>query len=337
MLWNKLSVVILLQLILSYSLGRVLIPILRKFRTGKYDPYIGDRFSADGSEPAFGGAVMCIVFVFGTALSAFFAGEYVRLFLSAAYTSVITASASADDYMTDVLHKPYGVKLTAKIGFFYAAGFSYIMLQKQLGFLNTAVLLPFHLGTIDFGSAYPFIAAAFMTLVIFSFTNLNRFGTDDESCCGGLCQTVTFFIFSSCSIIGNIIADDTLCVFSCSVSASALGSLIWGLSPSKLRSGASGGAFCGAAAAALCGLSSYLSPAVGLCIIAAAADLLSSAVQYLNFKKNKKLLLKGSSLHMHLKAKGFDDYRIILVFSAATIAGCAAAVAFAAYSTNILM
>ena len=46
MLWSKISVILAMQMVLGWALGRVGIPLLRRLKTGRYDPYVGDRFSA---------------------------------------------------------------------------------------------------------------------------------------------------------------------------------------------------------------------------------------------------------------------------------------------------
>ena len=44
MLWSKISVILAMQMVLGWALGRVGIPLLRRLKTGRYDPYVGDRF-----------------------------------------------------------------------------------------------------------------------------------------------------------------------------------------------------------------------------------------------------------------------------------------------------
>jgi hypothetical protein len=48
-------------------------------------------------------------------------------------------------------------------------------------------------------------------------------------------------------------------------------------------------------------------------------------------------MLKGSSLHSHLAAKGMNDYKIIAVFAAISLISAAAAVFYAYYSTKIII
>jgi phospho-N-acetylmuramoyl-pentapeptide-transferase len=337
MLWSKLSAVIAMQIVLSYALGRAAIPLLRKLKTGKYDPYIGDRFRTDGSEPSFGGAVMWAVFAFGAAVSAAVCGETARLSAAAIYLFCITLTGVFDDFMTDIKHKPYGVKTSAKLGWCYAASLVYVLILRKQFSISTAVLLPFRLGTIDFGIVFCPVAAAFMTAVIYAFRLLNRFGTDDSSTVGGLCESVSFFQMLGAAAIGTVTADNGLIAFGYTAAAAAVGGLIWGLSPSKLKAGSSGGFFCGGlAAAVICG-ESFLELAMLILSLAAIADAVCAAVQYLVYKKSRKFLLKGSSLHSHMTAKGLSDYTVIIIFSCITALSAIAAAVYAYYSTKILI
>lgn len=336
MLWSKLSAVIFMQTVLAFILGRIAIPAFRKLKTGRYDPYIGDRFSADGSEPAFGGVIMWVTFAFGAAVSAAFC-EPKRLFAAAVFTGAVTLVGAADDWLTDVLHKNYLVKGGIKFGCCYAACFVFLMIYKNMGCVGTAVLLPFRLGTIDLGAAFCPVTAAVMTLVISAYSLMNRFGADDDTCVDGLCQTVLFMQTVGLAVVGTIIKDDGMTAFGYVAAASAGASLIWGLSPAKLRSGSSGGYFCGGlAAAALC-FGSYMELAALIACLAAVIDAVCSAVQYAVYRRSRKLLLKGSSLHSHIRAKGMSDYGVIAVFSVIELAALAAQIVYAVYSTEILI
>lgn len=280
---------------------------------------------------------MWIVFAFGIAIAAAVCGQPSRLLAVTAYLLAVTLPGVFDDRLTEVRRRPYLIKSSAKFGYCYAASLVFLLIYKKMGYVGTAVLLPFRLGMIDFGAAFcPFMAAV-MTLMISAYNLMNRFGTDDKTCVDGLCQTVTFLQTAAVAVVGTIIKDDGMTAFGYTAAAAAGGSLIWGLSPAKLRSGSSGGYFCGGlAAAALC-FGSYLEIAVLLTCLMAIADAVCSAVQYAVYRKSKKFMLKGSSLHAHLAAKGIGDYGIISIFSLCELAACIGAVIYAVYSAKIII
>ena len=74
--------------------------------------------------------------------------------------------------------------------------------------------------------------------------------------------------------------------------------------------------------------------AVLICAAAAFVDAICAAVQFLRYKRTKKLWLKGSSLHHHLKNRKYGEYAIIAVFAVITLIADAAAVWYAVYLHN---
>ncbi len=331
MLWSKLTAVIAMQAVLAWFLGLAFIPVLRKLKTGIYTPYIGDRYSADGSEPSFGGVIAWVVLAFGALVSSAFCEHKLRLFLAVLFAALITLRGAADDYMTDLLKKNYGVKGKAGLGWCYAVCLGYMLLAKRTGAVGSAVIFPFGLGMVNLGAMFCPVTAGVMTGEIYCFKYLNRFGTDDESCIGGLNWTVGFVIMSGAAVMGSALKDNTLLCFG-AVAAAAFGSAeIWGLAPAKLKSGSSGGMLTGAVSAAVMGLAGFHQFAFWLMTLAAGADGFCTLIQYVHFRRTKQLLLKGSSLHGHMRAGKLGDYAVILIFSAIALAGAAAGVAMVIY------
>ena len=89
-----LSLVTGAELVLGFTLGRVLIPFFRKLKTGRYDPYIGDRFRQDGSEPRMGGALIFICMVVGTLIGTAFFSSQGELYGRADLRLILTAVAA---------------------------------------------------------------------------------------------------------------------------------------------------------------------------------------------------------------------------------------------------
>ena len=213
MLWSKISVILAMQMVLGWALGRVGIPLLRRLKTGRYDPYVGDRFSADGSEPAFGGAAALIVLTFGISAAAAVCGGGRRLYLACGFIALATLAGAADDLLTDVFGKNYGASAAAKLGWCYAASFVCLLICRRMQIIETAVLLPFHLGTIDFGALFCPVMAAAMTALIYSYKYFNRFGTDGSTCAEGLCAAQIFLAGLLFAAAGGVISDDTAQTF----------------------------------------------------------------------------------------------------------------------------
>lgn len=331
MLWSKLAVVTAMQTVLAWFLGLAFIPVLRRYKTGIYTPYIGDRYSADGSEPSFGGITAWVVLMFGVMVSSAFCEHRLRLILAALFSALIMLRGAVDDYMTDILHKSYGVKGKIGLGWCYAVCLGYMLLAKRMGAVGSAVIFPFGIGMLDLGVIFCPLTAVVMTAEIYCFKYLNRFGTDDDSCIGGLGWTVSFVIMSGVAVMGSALKDNSLLCYG-AAGAAAFGSAgIWGLSPAKQKSGSSGGMLMGAASAAVMGMSGFHQTAFWLMTLAAGVDGFCTLIQFAHFRRTKQLLLKGSSLHEHLRAKKLSDYAVIMIFAGISLAGAAAGVAMVIY------
>ncbi len=334
MLSLKLTITAAMCMMLSYFLGIAGIPLLRRYKTGRYEPYVGDRFRTDGSEPSFGGAVTLVVLIFGISVAAIYCTDRKRLLIFALFVSLVTAAGIADDLMTEVSGKAYGVKTGVKLGFTYAVSLTAVLVSKFLGLTGTAVLLPFGLGFLEMGRAYCPVTAAFMTGVIYSCRVMNRFGTDEETCIGGLTQTVSAVSMLGVSAAGSITKNETLTVLGLVGAAVQAGYLLWGLSPSKLRSGSSGGFLSGALTAGVLALTDFFQLCILLTALAAVTDFSAAAVNFIVYRTRKKLLMRGSSLHKHISMYKVNDYKVIMIFSAAALLGAAAAAALAAYGQD---
>ena len=331
MLWSKLGVTAVMQLALGWVLGLMLIPVFRRMKTGKYSPYIGDRFRTDGSEPAFGGVNALIVYAFGCFVAAAFCESGGRLIAAAVFAAVAALPGVLDDHLLDRLGKNAGVRTKIKLGYTFAACLVYAAAARRLGYAGTELILPFRLGIIPLGIAYVPVSAAVMTLIIYSFRVMNRFGTDEETCIGGLSYAVGAVGALGLSAAGTAVRSDEITALGLVTAAALMSGLFFGLAPAKHRSGSSGGSFTGAAAAA--GL--VLTENLQLCVVFAAAaafiDALCAAVQFLRYRRTKRLWLMGTSLHHHLKNKMYGEYAVIGVFAVITLTADAAAVWYAVY------
>ncbi len=334
MLWSKIGITAVMQLTLGWFLGLMLIPVFRRMKTGKYTPYIGDRFRTDGSEPAFGGVNALIVYAFGCAIAAAFCENGGRLMAAAVFCAAATAPGIFDDHLLDRLGRNAGVKTRVKLGYTFAACLLYAAAAKSLGYGGTEVALPFRLGIIDLGLFYAPVTALAMTAVIYCFRVMNRFGTDEDTCTGGLAYAVGAAGALGISAAGTAARSEEITALGLVTAAALMSGLFFGLAPAKHRSGSSGGFFTGAAAVAGLAVTDSLHIAVLITSAAAFIDAFCAAAQFLHYKRTKKLWLKGSSLHHHLKNRKYGEYAIIAVFAVITLIADAAAVWYAVYLHN---
>ncbi len=332
MLWSRLCAAAVLQIALSCLAGRIAIPFFRKLKTGKLEPYIGDRFKTDGSEPAFGGANMLLVFVFGGCITLCFTDKSIRA--AAVFILILTLCGIAEDTLTDVFAKPYGIKGVIKLGLVYSSCLALTLVLNTHG-VKSGLLLPFHLGYLAEG-LLP-LRAAVMTGLYYSFTVYNRLGTDEESCIGGLSAVTLAVGCLFIAVSSKLTGFENFGAYCYSAAGAAAGGLLWGLYPSKQRYGSSGGAFCAAAAAGAYALSGRSALIVIICFLPVIADAVCCAAQMLIYKRSKRLLLKGFCLHTHFLQKNQNAYGVIIGFAIAVTVCAFVALAYAKYCGNMLI
>lgn len=343
MVWNKIIIILAIEICAVYILGRIFIPYFRKLRTGKLEFCLGDRFKKDGSEPKFGGIIIAAsmglglflgvsVLVSGYSLGESGSGK--RIAAAYVYCLLLAAVGTAEDYAKDCRRAALGFKMRHKAAaqFIMSAGFLLVLYFQ--GDETREVLLPFRMGYINFGYLYYPLMGLMMTGAVNAVKLNDCFAGDTSGSCDGLCPAVcaVFSLITACccNITGN--AEGQLYAY-CAAGASAA-VLIWNLSPAKLYIGESGSLFLGGAIAS----SVILSKLHFLFLLAGIGFIIDSActlIQYFVFRKNRRLVFKGNSLHAHFKANGWSDYRIIAVFSLITLIGGVGAAAFSVYSTKL--
>ena len=325
--------------VLGLTAAIALIPIFRFYKTGIYEPHIGDRFRNDDSSPRFGGAVMMIGIAAGgvgsiallCAKSSFGNDDVKRLTSALIFAFLAFLAGFLQDYIKQKLNRPAGLKGALLFLFLWGLCVCFLVSLRLISGLTGEVLLPFRLGFISFGVFYYPVFGLLMTLCIYAFRVHDTFGGEEKYCCEGLMGVSVMLISlffaavgsGECSLLGYITA------------GSAAGLLIWSFYPAKVYFGESGQLLCGALICAMCIISGK-----DLLLIflptSAIIDILAAFIRFVHYKRTKRVLLLGGSLHAHLKEKGVSDVKVILWSLPITLAGIAAAAAFWIYSENIL-
>lgn len=336
----KLSFIIFaLQLAVGGLLGRLFIPVFRKMKTGKLEIYIGDRFKQDGSEPRGGGALMLFCFVtacFAAAAAEGFNADEIR---AAAFTTifaaVLTAVGLMEDYDRDV-RGGIGMKSRYRVTIKLLLCGGYTALMGLFGYSCKLVLLPFRWGYVDLGWAYIPLNALLMTVIITAAEICDCQKGIHETGVDGLCPMTMFVSFLGLFAAFGDGSREVVRVICLCAAGSCAGYLIWGTKPSKLFLGQSGGLFLGSVMCGilmLSGLHGAVLLAMAMPVIELAAHIMQRAV----FKRNKKLLFKGATLHEHLRNIGWSEYRITAVYAAAQALFCAGAAAYSIYESRLVI
>lgn len=318
----------LVSFFLSALLGKVLIPVLHRLKFGQTIRDIGPAWHKNKQgTPTMGGFLFigasCVTLTAAVVVSQLFLP--VKVFSYAWGSAVMTKMVAGillalcsggigflDDYIKVVKKRNLGLtsfqKLFAQL--LVAAGYAVSVYMAG----GTVVDVPF-LGSVDFGVWFlPF--AVFVVVAALNAVNLTD-GID------GLCGSVSlivclFFLTVSGSYIGQGLTAAAL-------AGAIAGFLLWNIHPAKVFMGDTGSLFLGGALAALAfGINQpLLLVPVGIVYI---AETLSVILQVLYFKlTHGKRLFKMSPLHHHFEMSGWSENKIVIVFSAVTLAGCGVA------------
>lgn len=332
-------IIFALQLVIGGLAGRLFIPVFRKMKTGKFEVYIGDRFAQDGSEPRGGGALMLLTFVTACSAAAaadgFTADEIRAAAFTAIFAAILTAVGLAEDYDRDV-RGGIGMKSRYRVTMKLLLCGGYTALMGLFGYSSKMVLLHFRWGYVDLGWAYILLNALLMTVIITAAEICDCQKGIHETGVDGLCPMTMFVSFLGLFAAFGDGSREVVRVICLCAAGSCAGYLIWGAKPSKLFLGQSGGLFLGSV---MCGILmlSGLHGAVLLAMAVPFIELASHLLQRAVFKRNKKLLFKGATLHEHLRNIGWSEYRITAVYVAAQAVFCVGAAAYSIYESRLVI
>lgn len=334
----KLTILLfVIQLVLGLMLGRLLIPVFRRLKTGKFEIYIGDRWRQDGSEPRGGGALMLTSFIIACLLGAsaaeFDPAQVIGVCGVIMFVLLLTALGLAEDCDRDV-RNGIGMKSRYRIAAKLLLSGCFTAVMNLFGYSGRMVLLPFRWGYIDLGWAYIPLTAIMMTIIITAAEVCDCQKGIHDTGVDGLCAMTMFVGFLGLYAAFGGAGREPAELVSLCAAGSCSGYLIWGIRPSKLFTGQSGGLFLGGA---MCGIM-VLSGLQGAVLLAMAVPLIELAAHLLQravFAGKKKLLLKGAELHGHLKGLGWEDSRIMAVFAALQALFCIGAAAYSIYETRL--
>lgn len=303
--------------------GFFLIPWLRKLHFGQTIKEIGPTWhEKKNGTPTMGG----LMFYFGALLGV--GVGYATLVLSLASRAekmetlgtshldiaFLTALAFGlvgfvDDYIKIVKKQNLGLlaryKIIAQIGI--TAAFLYSL--HLCGSLTTFVSLPL-IGTIDFGLF--FYPISFLLIIgMVNAVNLTD-GID------GLASSVTFLVMLGFMFVTSLLGQTSLAIFSAAIAGGCAGFLLWNFYPAKVFMGDTGSMFLGGAvvAVAYCMGKPELLLIFGLLYLIEAFSVMLQ-VGYFKLSHGKRIF-KMSPIHHHFEMCGWNEIKIVCVFSAFT-------------------
>lgn len=314
--------ILLITFAISVICGLLVIPILKKLKVGQIERDDGpaSHLKKQGT-PTMGGIIMIISIIISVIGSYMFfvingnAELGKKLLPLLLITLGFGAIGFVDDFKKLVLKNTEGLKPSYKmLGLLLVAVVYVLFLVKGLK-IGTETYIPIIKVYINI-PIYVYIPLAI--LVILATTNAINL-TDGVD---GLSSSVSCLIITCLTVIGISNQIYEISIFGSIVIGATLGFLMFNLHPAKIFMGDTGSLMLGGV---ISGLALYLKMPLLLILIAIipVLETLSDIIQVVYFKKTGKRVFKMAPLHHHFELSGWNENKIVVVFSLITLIACA--------------
>ena len=314
----KLISAFVLAFLFATAFGKFYIPWLRKQKAGQQIKEIGPNWHMNKSGTPTMGGVMFILAVAFVCLTLGFEGmlhgNYVHIFVLL-FALVFGAIGFLDDW--EKIKKKQNLGLSAKMKFLLqlAAALVFVLLMRQIGYLNTHLYIPFWQTTVQVPDWLYFIFAAFVIVGTVNAVNLTD-GLDGLA--SGTSLPVCLFFVAVTFAWGEKFLE--LGLFASGLAGGLLGFLVYNFYPAKVFMGDTGSLFLGGAIAALA--FAYDMPLILITLgIVYIIETLSDIIQVGYFKlSHGKRVFRMAPFHHHLEMGGWTgkkwkEVEIFVLFS----------------------
>lgn len=312
--------ILILSFLASTVVSLLVIPILRRLKVGQIERDDGPQshLKKQGT-PTMGGIVMIISIAI---MAVFMYMQYIKTEPEVANKLIPLVLVSlgfgivglVDDFKKLVLKNTDGLKPMYKmIGLLIISVAFVIYLLKILN-IGTQTLIPI----IKTYITIPIIIyIPFVIFVMLGATNAINL-TDGID---GLATSVTTIIIATLTVVGIINEVKEVVILGSIVCGVNLGFLLFNMYPAKVFMGDTGSLLLGGVVVSM---ALYLKMPLILVVIALipVLETLSVIMQVVYFKKTGKRIFKMAPLHHHFELSGWNENKVVIIFSLATLVLC---------------
>ncbi len=314
--------ILILSFLASFVISLIIIPILRKFKVGQIERDDGPQshLKKQGT-PTMGGIVMVLgIIAMGILMYLQYRNpepEVAKHFIPLILVTIgFGLVGFVDDFTKLVLknteglkpaYKMIGLLIIAVIFVIYLTNFMNIGTDTYIPILKEYITLPI------------FFYIPFAIFVMLGATNAVNL-TDGID---GLASSITTIMIACLTVIGIINDVKEIVIFGSIICGVNLGFLLFNMYPAKVFMGDTGSLLLGGA---LASMALYLKMPLLLIVIALIPiiETISVMLQVAYFKKTGKRILKMAPLHHHFELSGWNENKIVTVFSFITLILCVA-------------
>ena len=288
----------------------VLIPFLRRLKFGQQILEEGPEWhKKKQGTPTMGG----IGIIAAVLISALIAGIDKKAWLLFGFAFLCGAVGFADDYIKVCKKRNMGFSALQKTACLIVAMILFIVICRISGYTDTSIKIPFSDKSVNLSWGwYPLIVLALLGGI--NSVNLTD-GID------GLAASVTAVVMIFFTIISYMAKNAGMSALSAAVLGALLGFLIYNLNPARVFMGDTGSLFLGGlvSGAAVMLKNPLLLIIVGFVYF---AEALSVILQVASFQLTGKRIFKMSPIHHHFEMSGWNENKIVTVFTALTAILC---------------
>lgn len=304
----------ILSFIVSASLGKVFIPLLKKLKVGQSERADGPRahLRKQGT-PTMGGIFMMIAIIAMSIVYMIYSrdGEVIKNVLIITLVSIgFGLVGLLDDYKKIILHNTDGLSPKKKMfGLLIISLFYSFVLLKICGF-DTEIIIPFIGSSIVLPTWLYIIFIVFVMLGSTNAVNLTD-GVD------GLAGSVSTIMCIGLSIIAYVVNYEEVSVFSAICAGACLGFLIYNFYKAKVMMGDTGSLLLGGIISSTA-IFMKLPLVLIMVAIIPILETLSDIIQVYYFQRTGKRIFKMAPLHHHFELSGWRENKVVSVFSIVT-------------------
>ena len=310
---TKQIIYLIISFILTATLGKIIIPILKKLKVGQSERLDGPRahLKKQGT-PTMGGIMMIIsIIVITTTYCIIDLKDIVPIIAIALASIGFGIVGFIDDFKKVVLKNTEGLNPKLKMLGLLIISVIYTMFLINYANIGTEIIIPF----INYNLLLPiWIYIPFTIFVMLAATNAVNL-TDGVD---GLAGSVSAIMITAISIIAIKMGYESISVFGAIVVGCCAGFLIYNFYKAKVMMGDTGSLLLGGV---ISSMTIYLKLPLILIIVAIipVLETLSVIMQVLYFRKTGKRLFRMSPLHHHFELSGWRENKVVAVFSLITI------------------
>ena len=307
---------LLITFAVSVISALVIIPILAKLKVGQNERNDGPQshLKKQGTT-TMGGLIMIvgmiIVTIFGYKKMGVYAPKVLALLLISIGFGLV---GFVDDFKKLVLRNTEGLKPKYKMLGLLIISIAFVIYLLKCANLGTDTMIPIAKVFINIPVWIYIPAAIFIILGTTNAINLTD-GID------GLSATVSTIIITCLTVIAIIYGIPEVAIFGSIAAGATVGFLLFNLHPAKIFMGDTGSILLGGVIASM---ALYLKMPLLLIIIALVpvCETLSVMIQVSHYKRTGKRVFKMAPLHHHFELCGWNENKIVSIFSVITLFLC---------------